>query len=131
LTNQFQVNGDFQRVNNEKDLVPIGIIFQVLAVRKLFSDAISVVPGRFLGFSHPSGEVHIVSPGNAVSCPGMILAAYMSSKLIGLLDILIGDDDSTDDQCTVKTVPNILDGDVSNHLGPYEGISIGSQSCDP
>jgi Lipase (class 3) len=42
---------DFTRVNNEKDIVPI-------------------VPGRFLGFAHPHGEVHITSPGNAVACPG-------------------------------------------------------------
>jgi len=87
-----KVNGDFQRVNNQKDLVPI-------------------VPGKFLGFSHPSGEVHIVSPGNAVSC--------------------LGDDDSTDKQCTNKAVPNILDGVIVNHLGPYEGISIGKLSCIP
>lgn len=87
-----KVDGAFQRVNNEKDIVPI-------------------VPGRFLGFSHPSGEIHITSPGNAISCPG--------------------DDDSTDNQCTINTVPNIIDGDVLNHLGPYEGISIGTLSCDP
>ena len=43
---------DFTRVNNEKDPIP-------------------TVPGRFLGFSHPAGEVHLNSPGNAVSCPGM------------------------------------------------------------
>ncbi|TFY75768.1 hypothetical protein EWM64_g8245 [Hericium alpestre] len=81
---------DFTRVNNEHDLVPI-------------------VPGRFLGFEHPKGEVHIVSPGNAVACSG--------------------DDDATDSQCTIKTVPNILDGSVANHLGPYEGISMGTSAC--
>jgi predicted lipase len=47
-----QAISDFTRVNNEKDPIPI-------------------VPGRFLGFAHPSGEVHLNSPGNAVSCPGM------------------------------------------------------------
>lgn len=79
------------RINNEKDLVPI-------------------VPGRFLGFVHPHGEIHIVSPGNAVSCAG--------------------DDDGDDKTCTDKTVPNILFGDILNHLGPYEGISIGTLACN-
>lgn len=79
------------RINNEKDLVPI-------------------VPGRFLGFVHPHGEIHIVSPGNAVSCAG--------------------DDDGDDKQCTDKTVSNILFGNILNHLGPYEGISIGTLACN-
>ncbi|OJT09887.1 Lipase [Trametes pubescens] len=82
---------DFVRINNEKDLVPI-------------------VPGRFLGFQHPHGEIHIVSPGNAVACAG--------------------DDDGDDKTCTDKTVPNILFGDILNHLGPYEGISIGTLACN-
>ena len=41
----------FTRVDNRDDLVPI-------------------VPGRFLGFEHPSGQVHIISDGNAVACSG-------------------------------------------------------------
>ncbi|KAI0057779.1 alpha/beta-hydrolase [Artomyces pyxidatus] len=81
---------DFTRVNNEQDLIPI-------------------VPGRFLGFEHPHGEVHILSPGDAVSCPG--------------------DDDATDSQCTIQSVPNILDGDILDHLGPYQGIYIGTIFC--
>ncbi|KAI0336577.1 alpha/beta-hydrolase [Cubamyces sp. BRFM 1775] len=81
---------DFKRVNNEKDPIPI-------------------VPGRFLGFQHPHGEVHIVQPGEAVSCPG--------------------DDDATDSQCTIETVPNITEGNILNHLGPYEGIYIGTIFC--
>ncbi|KAJ8522418.1 hypothetical protein ONZ45_g1007 [Pleurotus djamor] len=80
---------DFKRINNEKDLIPI-------------------VPGRFLGFAHPHGEVHIVSPGNAVSCPG---------------------NDATDAQCQIQTVPNIFVGNILDHLGPYEGISIGTIFC--
>ncbi|KAF8637954.1 hypothetical protein AX16_010587 [Volvariella volvacea WC 439] len=81
---------NFKRINNEKDLIPI-------------------VPGRFLGFAHPHGEVHIMSPGNAVSCPG--------------------DDDADDAQCTISTVPNIFEGNILDHLGPYEGISIGTIFC--
>ncbi|KAJ8595223.1 alpha/beta-hydrolase [Rhizopogon salebrosus TDB-379] len=81
---------DFQRINNEKDIIPI-------------------VPGRFMGFSHPQGEVHIISPGNAVICPG--------------------NDDATDQQCTIASVPNIFEGDLLNHLGPYQGIYIGTIFC--
>jgi len=39
-------------------------------IKTLISDIIPIVPGRLLGFAHPHGEVHILSPGNAVSCPG-------------------------------------------------------------
>ena len=35
-----------------------------------YLDPIPILPGRLLGFAHPHGEVHILSPGNAVSCPG-------------------------------------------------------------
>ncbi|KAG2037862.1 Alpha/Beta hydrolase protein [Suillus americanus] len=77
---------DFQRINNKKDIVPI-------------------VPGRGMGFSHVHGEVHIVSEGDAVQCPG--------------------DDDATDDQCTVKSVPDIFVGHMSDHLGPYQGVYMG------
>lgn len=81
---------DFRHINNEYDEVPI-------------------VPGRFLGFAHPHGEIHILSPGNAVSCPGS--------------------DDATDSQCTISSVPNILVGNIIDHLGPYEGIYIGTIFC--
>ncbi|KAI9573644.1 Alpha/Beta hydrolase protein [Boletus coccyginus] len=81
---------DFRRINNEKDIVPI-------------------LPGRFLGFSHVMGELHIIQPDDAVECPD--------------------DDDATDAQCTIKTVPNIFEGNISNHMGPYQGIYIGSIYC--
>ncbi|KAF9566678.1 alpha/beta-hydrolase [Agrocybe pediades] len=81
---------NFKRINNEQDLIPI-------------------VPGRFLGFSHPHGEIHILSPGNAVACSG--------------------DDDATDSQCTISSVPNVFSGNILNHLGPYQGINIGTIFC--
>lgn len=40
-----------QQINNMEDLVPI-------------------LPGRFLGYHHPSGELHILDSGSWVSCPG-------------------------------------------------------------
>ncbi|KAF8604804.1 alpha/beta-hydrolase [Ceratobasidium sp. AG-I] len=77
---------DLSHINNEKDIVPI-------------------VPGRGLGFAHPSGEKHIVAPGNWVACAGQ---------------------DNTDALCTIGTVSNILVGSLDDHGGPYEGVSIGS-----
>ncbi|KIM40186.1 hypothetical protein M413DRAFT_446346 [Hebeloma cylindrosporum] len=81
---------DFRRINNKADIIPI-------------------LPGRFLGFAHPHGEVHILSPGNAVACSG--------------------DDNAIDPQCQIQSVPNIFQGNVLDHLGPYEGINIGTIFC--
>ncbi|EKM81044.1 hypothetical protein AGABI1DRAFT_105879 [Agaricus bisporus var. burnettii JB137-S8] len=77
---------NFKRINNEKDIIPI-------------------VPGRFLGYGHPAGEVHITSPGNAVACSG--------------------DDNATDNQCTIKTVPNIFEGNILDHEQIYEILHVG------
>ncbi|GLB38530.1 putative alpha beta-hydrolase [Lyophyllum shimeji] len=82
---------DFRRVNNEKDLVPI-------------------IPGRFLGFVHPQGEIHLLSKGRAVACAGQ--------------------DNANDAQCQIETVPNVLEGNILNHLGPYEGVFIGTPFCN-
>ena len=90
LTKYLQV-ADFVRINNEKDIIPI-------------------VPGRSLGFAHPHGEIHIISPGEAVSCSP--------------------DDDATDADCTISTVPDVFDGNILNHLGPYEGVFIGTLFCN-
>jgi len=81
---------DFERINNESDPIP-------------------TVPGRFLGFSHPHGEIHIVKAGDAVACPG--------------------DDDATDSQCTISTVPNIIESNILDHLGPYNDVHIGTIFC--
>lgn len=41
----------FTRINNMEDPIPI-------------------VPGRFLGFHHPSGEIHITDANVWEACPG-------------------------------------------------------------
>ena len=46
-----QLGGRLTHVNNKEDPIPI-------------------VPGRFLGFHHPSGEVHIQDSGAWDACPG-------------------------------------------------------------
>ncbi|KAJ3784012.1 Alpha/Beta hydrolase protein [Lentinula aff. detonsa] len=81
---------NFKRIDNMQDLIPI-------------------VPGRSLGYEHPAGEIHILSAGDAVSCPG--------------------DDDATDAECQIDSVPTIFQGNIIDHLGPYEGIYIGTIFC--
>ncbi|KAF8493037.1 lipase class 3 family protein [Russula emetica] len=71
-------------------------------------DPIPVVPGRFLGFAHPAGEVHIQNDsGNSwFSCPGH---------------------DNPSQLCSVGDVPNVIQSNILDHLGPYEdGIFMGS-----
>ncbi|KAM5535323.1 hypothetical protein V8D89_011008 [Ganoderma adspersum] len=75
-------------VNNKKDDVPI-------------------LPGRFLGFHHPSGEVHIDEAGAWLACPGQ---------------------DNTSAKCTVGDVRNIFVGNGTDHDGPYDGIEMGCSS---
>ncbi|KAL1695934.1 Alpha/Beta hydrolase protein, partial [Schizophyllum commune] len=72
-------------------------------------DVVPVIPPMSLGYLHPRGEVHMLGPGNAVACPG--------------------NDDTKDAQCQDKTVPTLLQGSIMDHLGPYEGIMIGTNSC--
>ncbi|KAF8887330.1 Alpha/Beta hydrolase protein [Infundibulicybe gibba] len=72
-------------INNREDIVPI-------------------VPGLFLGYHHPSGEVHIQDSGVWVSCPGQ---------------------DNTNSDCIVGDVPSIFDGHEGDHSGPYDGVKMG------
>jgi len=62
-------------------------------------DLVPTIPGRFLGFVHPQGS--------AVACA----------------------DNPGNAQCQIAMVPNILEGNVIDHLGPYEGVFIGSPFC--
>ncbi|EIW75197.1 alpha beta-hydrolase [Coniophora puteana RWD-64-598 SS2] len=70
-------------------------------------DPIPTVPGMFLGFVHPAGEVHIQDSGSWDTCPGQ-------------------DNNST--LCIVGDVPNVFDGDLDNHDGPYNGVTMGCKS---
>ncbi|EGN97011.1 hypothetical protein SERLA73DRAFT_185287 [Serpula lacrymans var. lacrymans S7.3] len=67
-------------------------------------DPIPICPGMFLGFVHPAGEVHIQDSGEWAACPGQ---------------------DNPSTQCIVGDVPSITDGDLSNHDGPYNGVTMG------
>jgi len=72
-------------INNKEDLVPI-------------------LPGMFLGYHHPSGEIHIEDSGAWDACPGQ---------------------DNESDLCSTGDVSNIFEGDVSEHDGPYDGVTMG------
>ncbi|KAI6126017.1 Alpha/Beta hydrolase protein, partial [Pisolithus croceorrhizus] len=67
-------------------------------------DPIPICPGMFLGFVHPAGEVHIEDSGEWAACPGQ---------------------DNPSTQCIVGDVPTILQGNESDHDGPYNGIEMG------
>jgi len=85
FANFVDANVKLTRITNKKDPVPI-------------------LPGRFLGFHHPSGEIHIESDNSFVSCPGQ---------------------DNTDARCSTGDAKNIFQADVSNHDGPYAGVTMG------
>ncbi|KAL1689214.1 Alpha/Beta hydrolase protein [Schizophyllum commune] len=72
-------------------------------------DLIPILPGRGLGSAHPEGEIHIVDDATWVKCPG--------------------NDDADDEDCTIKTVPNVFDGDIGDHLGPYNGVTLSTLNC--
>ncbi|PCH44540.1 lipase [Wolfiporia cocos MD-104 SS10] len=67
-------------------------------------DPIPICPGMFLGYVHPSGEVHIEDSGEWAACPGQ---------------------DNPSMQCIVGDVPDVSDGDLSDHDGPYGGVEMG------
>ncbi|KAH9933634.1 alpha/beta-hydrolase [Epithele typhae] len=77
-------------VNNKQDIVP-------------------TLPYVFLGFHHPSGEIHIVDPESWLSCPGQ---------------------DNNDKLCSKGAVPNLFVGVADDHAGPYDGVTMGQDTCD-
>jgi hypothetical protein len=76
---------DLTHVNNKEDVVPI-------------------LPGRFLGFQHPHGEVHITDSNVWEACAG---------------------DDNTSSLCSTGDVGNIFEGSTGDHAGPYNGVRMG------
>ena len=90
-------------------------------------DFFPIVPGQSMGFLHPHGEIHIVAPGNAVACSGQLNSVsrlYVESS--PQIFILIGNDDAVDSQCQIKTVPNVLAGNILNHVSR---VVIGQKFC--
>lgn len=52
---------------------------------------------------------------------------YVSGMKEGGLTCSIGQD-NTSTECIVGDVPNIFDGDLSDHDGPYNGVTMGCSS---
>ncbi|KAJ6580414.1 lipase [Mycena vulgaris] len=71
-------------------------------------DVVPILPGMFLGFQHPSGELHILDSGAWVSCPG---------------------EDNESFECSTGDVSDIFEGDTSDHDGPYTGTGVVSMGC--
>ncbi|VDB96293.1 unnamed protein product [Peniophora sp. CBMAI 1063] len=83
-------NIDVTHINNKEDDVPI-------------------VPGMFLGYHHPSGEIHIQDSGAWDSCPGQ---------------------DNESALCTTGDVSSIFTGDEDDHDGPYNGVYMGTVGAE-
>lgn len=82
----------------------------------IYIDLVPIVPGRFMGFAHPHGEVHILSPGKAVSCPGVSIPKKNITQDHIIIYDTIGDDDATDSECQIQSVPNVFDGNILDHV---------------
>ena len=62
-------------------------------------DPVPIVPGEFLGYVHPSGEIYIQEVGMWVVCPGQ----HNPSPF-----------------CIVGDEPTVLDGNIVDHIGLYD-----------
>ncbi|KAJ7065267.1 Alpha/Beta hydrolase protein [Mycena amicta] len=78
------IGNTITHINNKEDVVPI-------------------LPGRFLGFHHPNGEIHIQDSGVWDLCPG---------------------EDNTSNLCSTGDVHTILNGKAGDHVGPYDGVRM-------
>jgi hypothetical protein len=78
-------NLHLEHINNQKDFIPI-------------------IPAEFLGYRHPSGQVHIREDESWTTCPGQ---------------------ENSNDACTDGDVSNIFEGDLGNHMGPYGSVTMG------
>ncbi len=93
-------------INNKKDIVPI-------------------LPGRFLGFRHPSGEVHIDEAGAWLACPGRCRCGPPLCATVDEVLTSCAGQDNTNAKCTIGDVRNIFVGNGTDHDGPYDGIEMG------
>ncbi|OJA12302.1 hypothetical protein AZE42_08742 [Rhizopogon vesiculosus] len=85
FANYIDANAHLTHINNKEDMFP-------------------TLPGMFLDFVHPAGEVHIQDSGEWAACPGQ---------------------DNPSTQCIVGDVPEFWDGNTRDHFGPYNGIELG------
>ncbi|PMD22514.1 lipase [Hyaloscypha hepaticicola] len=67
-------------------------------------DPVPVLPPEFLAYVHPSGEIHIEDSNAWDACPGQ---------------------DNDSDLCSTGDVPTVFEWNISDHDGPYNGITMG------
>ncbi|KAJ7590629.1 hypothetical protein C8J56DRAFT_1003357 [Mycena floridula] len=86
-----------------RHLRTISTLAKVSSVKRINheKDFIPIISGRALGFHHPSGEDHIID-STWYACA-----------------------DNTNTLCTTGYVPNILVGNLDDHLGPYNSADMG------
>lgn len=91
----------------------------VLPLRLCFRhDIVPILPGRFVGFAHTEGEVHIVNSGAWISCPGKI-SSYCLPISGAQAILLISGQDNTNAECLIGYVPTLFNGNAGNHVGEY------------
>ena len=74
-----------------------------------------------MGYHQPSGEVHIMDNNEWVSCPGKnCVSRLKGEKNLTGHNLPIGQDNPSG-ECIVGDVPTILEGNVNDHNGPYNG----------
>lgn len=95
----------FTRITNLKDPVPI-------------------IPGRGLGFHHPSSEAHIDNDPNLSwkNCPGEFLNILLELRELTVASIT--GQDNTDDQCSIGDTPNLFVSDAGDHSGECDCTSL-------
>ncbi|KAH7104422.1 alpha/beta-hydrolase [Auriculariales sp. MPI-PUGE-AT-0066] len=73
-------------------------------------DPVPILPGRFLGFRHPTGEVHIGEDGTFLHCNGQ---------------------ESKEDGCTIDSTRFLFQAEPKDHSGPYNGFQLACSQAPP
>ena len=86
-------------------------------------DPVPILPPLWLGYHHPSGEIHIENSGEWVNCPGKHACCCLAGSSLSPLHRCLGQDNPSSD-CIVGSA-NLLHFNETNHDGPYDGIEMG------
>lgn len=78
----------------------------------------------FLGYHHPSGEVHIMDNNQWVACPGKKNIFNEEKGKLTDHNLTVGQDNPSK-ECIVGDVPTVFSGSSKDHSGPYDGITMG------
>ncbi len=78
---------NFKRINNKRGMrmrFLVELFFFFAHAHSQCLDIVPIVPGRSMGYLHPQGEIHLLGPGFAVSCPGL----FSDTELLLPIDLL-------------------------------------------